>query len=81
MVVGVESRAVQTIVIDLHISVQELEKLYSGSATNVLAYARDGRRVQFPAAQLRRFTTREGVNGRFVLSVDENNKLLAITRA
>ncbi|NNC54827.1 MAG: DUF2835 domain-containing protein [Pseudomonadales bacterium] len=66
--------------VDLAISSDELMKLYRGSARQVVAEARDGRVVRFPALRLQPFITRDGVQGRFRLSIDGNNKLLNIDK-
>jgi hypothetical protein len=46
----------------------------------VLVQAEDGRRVRFPAVNLRRFVTAYGVRGRFEMTLDGNNSLLDIRR-
>jgi len=53
---------------------------YRGRARAVIVEAEDGRRVQLPANALRPYVTREGVHGRFELTLDEHNKLIALTR-
>jgi hypothetical protein len=40
----------------------------------------EGRRIRFPALALRPFVMHDGVNGVFVLRVDENNKLIDLRR-
>ena len=54
---------------------------YRGNARAVIVRSEDGRRVQLPAANLRPFVTAEGIEGRFELTLDENNKLIRIRRA
>ena len=53
---------------------------YQGRAKSVSVLADDGRRVEFPANALRAFVTRQGVQGRFELIVDEHNRLQRIER-
>lgn len=53
---------------------------YEGAVQQVVVTLADGQRVQFPADALRRFVTRDGVHGEFVLSVDKQNKLQRIER-
>jgi hypothetical protein len=36
--------------------------------------------VQFPAAPLQKFITPEGIRGRFVLTSDQNNKIVGLER-
>jgi predicted transcriptional regulator len=64
----------------LAISAQEYLAYYEGAARAVVVTLGSGQRLQFPAEFLRRFVSREGVHGTFVLRVDVNNKLQAIER-
>jgi hypothetical protein len=64
----------------LDIPKQEYLRNYSGSAHSVLVQAEDGRTVRFPAVNLRQFVTAEGVRGRFEMSLDGNNSLVALRR-
>ena len=67
-------------VIDLQIPKAELMRFYQGSARGVIARARSGQRVQFPARVLRPFVAHDGVSGSFVLQVDGGNRLTGIAR-
>ncbi len=67
-------------VVPLSIAADTYQHMYSGAAQNVIARDEEGRQIQFPAASLRPFVTREGVNGVFIIRVDENNRLLDIRR-
>jgi hypothetical protein len=64
----------------LHISADELLRYYRGDAAVVAVTAADGTRLRFPASSLRRFVTREGIHGRFLIRFDEDNHLLGIER-
>lgn len=66
------------LVIPLSISADEFVRLYQGTAKVVNALSEDGRRVQFPAAILQRYITREGIYGRFMIEFDDNNRFSAI---
>lgn len=68
------------IILDLSLSADEYLRYYSGEASSVLARARDGRMVRFPAAFLRRFVDHDGVHGRFLLRCDDSNRLVSIER-
>ena len=65
----------------LKISQSDYLRYYRGAASNVVAHAYDGRRIQFPAASLRPFVSHDGIEGEFVLVMDENNKLVELRRA
>ena len=49
------------VVVDLHLSPEEYQSYYRGTATSVQATARDGRTVNFPANILQQFVTHEGI--------------------
>jgi hypothetical protein len=70
----------QTLIIDLHIPADEWLRLYRGQAHIVRARSRDGRSVQFPANILSRFTSREGVQGSFIIRFTEEGKFHSIDR-
>lgn len=53
---------------------------YSGHAKVIVATDIHGRTLQFPAVSLRPFVTREGICGTFIISVDDNNRLVEIRR-
>ena len=64
----------------LDISQDEYLRNYRGSAHSVLVQAEDGRTVRFPAVNLRKFVTTEGIRGRFEMTLDDNNSLIDIRR-
>lgn len=68
------------LVVDLHISADEYQRWYKGGAKVVSAVARDGRRVQFPAASLQPFIEHSGVHGTFAVHFDSQNKLQKVER-
>lgn len=63
----------------LAISREEYLAYYQGSAQVVVVRSEDNKIIQFPAGAIREFVSHEGVFGRFEISFDENNKLVAIT--
>ncbi len=65
---------------NLHISYQEFERVYRGSARAVLAVDDQGRRIQIPALRFMPFLNSGGISGRFVLSTDNNNKFLSLQK-
>ena len=67
-------------IVPLSISAESYELMYRGAASQVMARDIEGRSIQLPAVSLRSFVTREGIQGVFVLRVDENNKLVDIRR-
>ncbi len=65
--------------VHLALSRAELLKYYHGHAQTIVATCVDGRRIRFPAHHVRRFVTKQGIYGRFLLQVN-NSKLTRITR-
>lgn len=59
---------------------ERFARYYQGMAQAVLVESEDGRRIQLPAANLRRFITDNGVRGRFEMILDDHSKLLKLTR-
>jgi len=70
---GVDSRMTEydEMVIDLSLDRERLKQLYRGVARNVVARARDGRWIRFPARALREYVDEFGVRGAFVLRTQQ----------
>lgn len=68
------------VVVNLVIEAEEYQRMYSGSARDVLCRSVDGRRIRFPANILRPFVTREGIRGRFLINFSDDNRFQSITR-
>jgi len=66
--------------VQLDITAQEMLRWYSGGVKNVVAYARDGRRVRFPVELLRPFVSRTGVAGCFAIQFDHLGKFVSISQ-
>ncbi len=59
---------------------QLCEALYQAPGQAVVLTAENGLRVQVPTSRLRQFIGSNGVNGRFRLVVDVNNKIRSFER-
>lgn len=70
----------QHILVDLHISAEELMRWYQGQAKQVYAKSVDGRSLSFPVEVLRPFVTRCGVEGRFALIFNQQHRFLDIKK-
>lgn len=64
----------------LNISAEKYQSYYMGAARFVRVQTDDGRSLKFPAAELRRFVTHEGVQGRFEITFDDLHKLVGLER-
>ena len=69
-----------TVCFNLNILYDDYLAFYQEAAHSVSVVADDGRRIEFPANQIQRHLTREGIRGRFELEFDDNNKLIALRR-
>jgi len=70
----------QRICFRVDLPAERFRRYYQGAAQTVQVEARDGRRIQLPAINLRPFLSPEGVHGSFELILDNNNKLLKISK-
>ena len=53
---------------------------YRGRVHHVIARCTTGQNVQFPASLLQKFVTKDGIQGNFVLTCDEQNKCVGLER-
>lgn len=67
-------------IIDLSLSAEKMLMYYQGNAKQVYARDQQGVSVSFPAEALRPYVTRAGVHGRFRLRIDDNNKLIDLSK-
>lgn len=70
----------QAVVINLAISAEEYQRIYQGAVKDVLAVSVDGRRIRFPAMILRPYVTHTGIQGRFQIIFDAQNRFAGIER-
>ena len=64
----------------LEISAARYLDYYRGTIRHVVARCTTGQTVQFPASLLQKFVSSGGINGRFSLTCDENNKGLDLQK-
>ncbi|WP_087017843.1 DUF2835 family protein [Thaumasiovibrio subtropicus] len=53
---------------------------YNGVAKTVLIECEQGLRLQLPATRFRPYLTHAGINGRFRIIIDENNRIKQMDR-
>lgn len=68
------------IIVELAISPENYLAHYQGTARDVIAKTPQGKTVRFPSNILRPFVTREGIHGRFAISIDQGNRFKGIRR-
>ena len=64
----------------LDIPAERYQAWYAGAAKQVQVTSDNGTTLRFPAAELRRHVTREGISGRFEIEFDERFKLVALRK-
>jgi len=62
----------------LRITPEKYLDYYRGRVTQVIVRASTGQTIQFPASLLQKFVTPEGINGKFVLTSDDRNKIVGL---
>lgn len=65
---------------DLHLSAEEYLQYYQGVAQFIQVRSHCGKMIRFPAEKMRRFVLKDGINGTFIIQLDENNKFIAISQ-
>ncbi len=64
----------------LHITPQQYQTYYQGVAKFVNVRTEDGRNLKFPASELQRYVTHNGIQGRFEIIFNEQHKLIDLIR-
>ncbi|MFT4929524.1 MAG: hypothetical protein ACI8WB_005657 [Phenylobacterium sp.] len=64
----------------MSMSTARCKLLYEGSVQSIVVTSDTGRTVQIPAMRFRSFVTLAGIHGRFRLTLDDNNKFLALEK-
>lgn len=65
---------------DIALSALKTESLYQGRARYLLVESEQGLKLQLPAINFREYVTDRGINGRFRVSIDAHNKILALQK-
>lgn len=64
----------------LHLSYDQYLAFYQGVAKTVSVMADDGRRIEFPAGNIRRYLTKTGIEGYFEMELTPQHKFVDIRR-
>ena len=64
----------------LNVPAKKINELYQDGMRQVIVRSHNGKRIQLPAHELRRFITDSGLVGSFRVVFDENNKLIRLER-
>lgn len=64
----------------LNIRAGEFQAYYSAQAKSIIVRSDAGLKIAFPASELQKFVSHDGVNGRFEISFDADYKLISLVR-
>ena len=64
----------------LIISNQEYQRYYSGDAKSVQVRSEQGLLIQFPASSLKPFVTHNGISGKFLIKMTNENKIISLKK-
>ncbi len=62
------------------ISAEQYQTYYQGVAKFVRVQTEDGRSLKFPASELQKFVSHNGIQGRFEIIFNEQHKLVSLNR-
>ena len=64
----------------ISISADQYQAYYQGAAKFVRVQSEDGRSLKFPASELQKFVTHNGIEGRFEIIFDNHYKLVSLRK-
>ncbi len=64
--------------LSLQLTPRQVEEYYRGRARHVVAEAADGRIIQLPIKVLHPFISKQGIQGDFLVTTDDENRFLKI---
>ncbi len=64
----------------LHLSYDQYLAVYQGIAKNINVVADDGRRILFPAGNVQRYLTKDGIHGYFEMELTAQHKFVNIKK-
>lgn len=65
---------------NMALSAQKTESLYQGQARYLLVESDAGLKLQLPATNFRGYIGADGINGRFRVSIDDQNRIIELIR-
>ena len=64
----------------MSLSAQQYLAYYQGAAKFIWVETEDGRSLKFPASELQKFVTHDGIQGRFEIVFNDQHKLVSLQR-
>lgn len=65
---------------DLYLSADDYLQYYEGVVAAIQVRSHCGKRIQFSADKMRPFVLKDGIQGRFIMQLDNNNKFISIKK-
>lgn len=65
---------------DMTLSAQKTRAIYEGQARHILVETEQGLKLQLPAANFYKYVTADGIQGRFSVKIDADNKLIEMRK-
>lgn len=70
----------KTFFFNIDVSYLKCEELYEPGRNVAIMTANSGERVQLPVSNLRQYTTKTGIKGKFKLTVSDENKIVSFEK-
>jgi hypothetical protein len=70
----------KTYFFDIDVSYLQCEQLYEPGRNVAIMTANSGERVQLPVSNLRKYTTKKGIKGKFKMTISSENKILTFEK-
>ncbi len=64
----------------LKLTADQYLRVYQGTAKRISVIAENSQRIEFPAQNIRKFLTHDGISGLFEMELTCNNKFVAIKK-
>ncbi|NMH58430.1 DUF2835 family protein [Alteromonas ponticola] len=64
----------------ISLSYKRCEAFYQPGNNSVIVTADTGHRIQIPTSRMRAFVTKQGIQGRFRMTIDNNNKIVSFEK-
>jgi hypothetical protein len=62
----------------INLSAEKTQHIYQGQARYILVYTDESIKLQLPAINFRQYVTDHGIQGRFKVEIDDNNKIIQL---
>lgn len=65
---------------EMALSAAETRSIYGGKSRYILVESAQGLKLQLPAVNFRSHVSAEGIQGKFSVEIDANNKIIALNK-